>query len=122
MAKKILVVDDEPDILKVVTFRLRKAGYEIITAEDGQKALNLIKTQRPDLVLLDLRLPVIDGSEVCKQVKADDEVKNIPIILLTATSHINKIADKAKELKADDYLIKPFDPEELLKRVKKFIG
>ncbi len=122
MAKKILLVDDEPDILKVVTFRLRKTGYEIITAEDGQKALDLIKAQRPDLVLLDLNLPIIDGSEVCKQVKADDELKSIPIILLTATSSMNKIADKAKEIKADDYLIKPFDPEELLKRVKKFIG
>ncbi len=122
MAKKILAVDDEPDILKVVTFRLRKAGYEIITAEDGQKALDLIKAQKPGLVLLDLRLPIIDGSEVCKQVKADDELKSIPIILLTATSSMNKIADKAKELKADDYLTKPFDPEELLKKVKKFIG
>ena len=96
MAKKILIVDDEPDILKIVTYRLGKAGYEIIAAADGQKGLDLIKEQKPDLVLLDLRLPVLDGDEVCKQVKADDKLKDIPVILLTATSSVNKIADFCK--------------------------
>jgi len=120
MAKKILVVDDEPDILKIVTFRLKKLRCDILTADNGKDALDLIRRQRPDLVLLDLRLPIIDGYEVCKQVKADDELKNIPIILLTASSTA-KISEKTKEFKADGYIIKPFDPEELLKKVKKFI-
>ena len=122
MAKKILVVDDEPDLLKVVTFRLQKAGYETITAEDGQKALDLIQAQKPDLILHDLRLPIIDGNKVCERVKSDDKLKNIPVILITATSVPSKIVNKTKELNADDYLIKPFDPEELLKKIKKFIG
>lgn len=121
MPKKILLVDDDPDILKVIALRVRKAGYEIITAEDGQKALDLMQTQKPDLVLLDLWLPIVDGDEVCKRIKADDRFKNIPVILLTATSP-SKIVDKTKKLKADDCITKPFEPEELLKKVKKFIG
>lgn len=121
MAKKILVVDDEPDLLKVVTFRLRKTGYEVITATNGQNGLDLIKKEKPDLVLLDLRLPILDGDEVCRRLKADDKLKSIPVILITATSSVSKIAEKTKELGADDYMMKPFDPEELLKKVKKFI-
>lgn len=120
MPKKILVVDDEVDILKVVTFRLRKSGYEILTAVDGREGLELIRNERPDLILLDLRLPVIDGYEVCRQVKADEELKNIPVILLTASSAA-KIIERTKEFKADDYIIKPFNPTELLEKVKKLI-
>lgn len=122
MAKKILVVDDEQDILRVVTFRLKKAGYEVISAVDGQKGFDLIEGHKPDLVLLDLRLPVLNGDEVCRQVKADDKLKHIPIILLTATGSISKIAEKTKELGADDYIMKPFDPEELIEKIKKFMG
>ena len=120
MAKKILVVDDEPDILKIVTFRLKKEGYEVLTAVNGQKALDLVNSQRPDLILLDLRLPVVDGYEVCKRVKTDEGLRQIPVILITASS-AGKIAEKTKEFRADDYLIKPFEPEELLDKVKKFI-
>ena len=121
MAKKILVVDDEPDILKVVTFRLKKAGYDIKTAEDGQKALEEIKKEKPDLIFLDLRLPIIDGYEVCRRLKSDEALKKIPVIFLTAST-APTVASKAEEFKADDFLIKPFEPEELLKKVKKFIG
>ncbi|UCD55299.1 MAG: response regulator [Candidatus Omnitrophota bacterium] len=120
MAKKILVVDDEPDILKVVTFRLRKAGYKVVTAEDGQKALDLAQREKPDLILLDLRLPVIDGYEVCRKLKSDELFKKIPIIFLTASSAAT-IIDKTKKFKADDYLIKPFEPDDLLKKVKRFM-
>ncbi len=121
MAKKILVVDDEPDLLKVVTFRLKKLGYDIIEATDGQKAIALIWEHRPHLILLDLRLPIIDGWEVCRRVKADDQLKDIPIILLTAScGAVN--SEMTKELKAEDFLVKPFEPEELLEIVKKFIG
>ena len=121
MAKKILVVDDEPDLLKVVTFRLRKLGYDIIEATDGQKAMDLIREHRPHLILLDLRLPIMDGWEVCRRVKADDQLKYIPIILLTASAGALN-SEMTKELKAEDFLVKPFEPEKLLEIVKKFIG
>ncbi len=117
--KKILVVDDEPDILKTVSFRLEKASYEILTATNGQEALNLVWEKRPDLILLDLALPGIDGYEVCKRLRADETLKNIPIIFLTA-SQPYRIKEKVKGFDADDYLIKPFEAEELLAKVKKF--
>ncbi len=121
MPKKILIVDDEIDILKVVTFRLKKAGYEVLTAVNGKEALDSIRDKRPDLILLDLRLPIMDGYEVCRQVKTDETLKNIPIIFLTA-SQAERIKEKVKGYDAEDYLIKPFEPEELLEKVKKFIG
>jgi CheY-like chemotaxis protein len=121
MAKKILVVDDEPDLLKTVTFRLQKAGYDTIEATDGQEAIALIQEQRPDLIILDLRLPIIDGWEVGRRVKADDRLKHIPIILLTATA--GAINSKAtKELKIEAILVKPFEPGEVLEIVKKLLG
>ena len=116
MAKKILIVDDEPDVLKLAVFRLKKAGYEILTAFDGQKALSLIRNEKPDLILLDLRLPILDGPEVCKQVKNNEELKQIPIILFTATLDA-AVAEKAKELGASDFILKPFDSEELLEKI-----
>jgi len=118
--KKILVVDDEPDILKVVTFRVKKLEYEVVTATNGQEALDLIQKEEPDLILLDIELPVMNGYEVCQRVKTNEKLKHIPIIFLTASS-ASKIAEKVKELNADDYLIKPFDSEELLKKIKNFI-
>jgi CheY-like chemotaxis protein len=121
MPKRILVVDDEPDILKVIEVRLKAQGYEILTAVDGKEALDLIQQQKPDLVLLDLRLPVMDGYEVCRRMKSDNELKGIPVIILTATVP-EKLAQKMEELKADDYMTKPFVPENLLKKVKKFVG
>lgn len=121
MAKKILVVDDEPDLLKVMTFRLKKLGFGIIEATDGQKAIDLIREHRPDLILLDLRLPIIDGWEVCRRIKADEQLEHIPIIFLTASASAVNLK-KAKELKAEDFIVKPFEPEELLEKVKKLIG
>jgi len=121
MTKKILVVDDEPDILKIVTFRLEKTGYEVKTASNGREAFDLMQKEKPDLLLLDLRLPVMSGYEVCKQMKSDENLKDVPIILLTASSSAS-IEQKTKEFKADDYMIKPFDPEQLLAKVKNMIG
>ncbi len=121
MAKKILVVDDEPDILKIITFRLKNEGYEVIAAKNGQEALDLVNREMPDLVLLDLRLPVISGYKVCEILKADKNLKQIPIVFLTASVIKGNIAKKAKEFKADGYLIKPFDPIKLLETVKRLI-
>jgi DNA-binding response OmpR family regulator len=119
--KRVLIVDDEPDILKTAIFRLKKAGYEIITAKDGKTGVELAKKEKPNLILLDVRLPLMDGYEVCQRLKSDDNFKKIPVIFLTA-SVANKIADKIKEFGAEDYIIKPFEPEELLDKVKKYIG
>jgi len=117
MSKRILIVDDEPDVLKLAAFRLKKWGYEIITAIDGQMGLDMIRSEKPDLVLLDLRLPNMDGTDVCRQVKNDEALKHIPIILFTATADI-AVAETAKEVKADDYIVKPFEPEQLLEKIK----
>lgn len=119
--KKVLIVDDEPDMLKAISFRLKKAGYEILTAVNGKIALDIISSNKPDLVLLDLRMPVMGGEEVCAKIKNDELLKDLPIILLTASSG-GKIADKAKELGVEDCLVKPFDSEVLLKKVQKLIG
>jgi len=117
---KILVVDDEPDILKVVTFILKKSGYDTFSAVDGKEALDMVKDKKPDLILLDLRLPVMDGNEVCRRIKSDDSLKTIPVLLLTA-SGADTVAQKTKTLGADDYIIKPFSKEALLKKVDKFL-
>jgi len=121
MAKKILVVDDEADILKAVTFRLKKSGYDVIEATDGQEALVLIREQGPHLIILDLRLPIMSGWEVCRRIKSDDQFKHIPIILLTATAGAVNLS-VTKELEIEGILVKPFEPEELLEKVKKLLG
>jgi DNA-binding response OmpR family regulator len=115
--KKILIVDDEPDILKLPSLRLRKLGYDILTAVNGKQALDSMRKEKPDLVLLDLALPLLSGDEVCKKSKNNEELKHIPIILFTASSN-TMTADKAKMLGADDFVVKPFDPEELMNKVQ----
>jgi len=119
MPKKILIVDDEPDVLKVEAFRVKKLGFDVITAVNGEDGLNLIKQERPDLVILDLRMPKMDGSEVCTRVKADKDLTRVPVIMVTASSE--NIIDTVALCHADDYLIKPFDPEELARKIKKNI-
>jgi len=122
MAKKILVVDDEPDMLDLATVRLKKLGYEIIEAIDAEEALAILQKEAPDLILLDLLLPKMQGDELCKKIKSDDKIKNIPIILFTAGAVFSGFSEKLKEIGADDCIMKPFEPGELLSKVKKFIG
>ena len=111
---KILVVDDEDPIAKILDFNLRKEGYDVIVAHDGEKAVELAFSEDPDLILLDLMLPKKDGMEVCREVRAQ---KNIPIIMLTAkNSEIDKVL--GLEFGADDYVTKPFSTRELMARVK----
>ncbi len=86
MGKKILVVDDEPDLLKVTLLRLKKTGYEVFGCVDGQEALDLARQIMPDLIILDVYLPVINGDDVAKILKKDDELKHIPIILISAST------------------------------------
>lgn len=117
MKEKILIVDDEKDILKILSHNLSKEGYRIFEANDGEEALDMAVREMPDLVILDLMLPKIDGLEVCRELKSKDKTKNIPIIMLTAKSQeVDKVL--GLELGADDYITKPFSPRELLARVK----
>ena len=111
---KILVVDDEEPIANILEFNLKKEGYDVIVANDGEKAVELAFNENPDLILLDLMLPKKDGMEVCREVHAK---KNIPIIMLTAkNSEIDKVL--GLEFGADDYVTKPFSTRELMARVK----
>ena len=121
MSKRILLVDDEPDFVDLVSVRLIGLGYEVITATNGLEALELIKDARPDLILLDLVLPLMDGYVLCKKVKADPDLKQIPIILFTA-SVVHDLKEKAKNIKADDYIMKPFDPKVLAEKIKNLIS
>jgi CheY-like chemotaxis protein len=116
--KKILVVDDEPDILRVTSIRLKKLGYNVLTAVDGKEALDTMRSENPDLVLLDLVMPFMNGAEVCEQIKNDKTLKHIPIILFTASGNGVLTAEQIKKVGADDYIVKPFEPEELMGKVE----
>src|SRR5206468_1117223 len=117
---KILVIDDEPDAVELVEFNLRSAGYEVVTAADGAEALKKAKAHAPDLVVLDVMLPEVDGLEVCKMLRRDPATSAIPIIMVTAkAAEIDRIL--GLELGADDYITKPFSPRELVLRVKKML-
>src|SRR5580700_9461291 len=115
---KILVVDDEPDVLDLVTYNLTHAGFQTLTAVDGAEALRKARSNAPDLILLDLMLPEMDGLDLCKLLRRDAKTSAIPIIMLTArASEMDRIV--GLELGAADYVPKPFSPRELVLRVKK---
>jgi two-component system phosphate regulon response regulator PhoB len=117
MAETILVVDDEEDVLDLVLYNVRKAGYKTLWASDGQTALQKAQNNLPDLVILDLMLPKLDGTEVCKILKADPKTADIPIIMLTAKAdEVDRVV--GLEIGADDYITKPFSPRELLLRMR----
>ncbi len=118
MKGRVLVVDDEPGVVELVKYNLEQAGFEVDTAADGVEALKKARAAVPDLLLLDVMLPEMDGLEVCKLLRADPKTAAVPIILLTAKAgEIDRIV--GLELGADDYVTKPFSPRELLLRVKK---
>jgi len=113
----ILIIEDEKDIVRMLEYNLKKEGFKTLSARDGESGFELAKKESPDLVLLDLMLPGMDGLEVCKALKAEKKTALIPIIMVTAKS---QEADKVLglELGADDYVSKPFSPRELVARVK----
>ncbi len=117
MKEKILIVDDEKDIVKLLDYNLKKEGFRTVVSFDGKDALDLVIKEHPNLILLDLMLPEIDGFEVCKSLKKNDKTSEIPVIMLTAKS---QETDKVigLELGADDYITKPFSPRELIARIK----
>lgn len=114
LGKKVLVVDDEKNIVSIISFNLKKEGYETFCASDGEEALNLVEKNHPDLILLDIMMPKMDGYEVCRRVR---EKYHMPIIMLTARAEeVDKVL--GLEMGADDYVTKPFGTRELMARVK----
>lgn len=117
MNQKILVVDDEIDIITLLEYNLGKAGFKVISASDGPEAIESAKRERPNLIILDIMLPSMEGTEVCKALKKDDATSHIPVVMLTAKGEeVDRIV--GLELGADDYITKPFSPRELILRVK----
>lgn len=117
MNDKILIVEDEPDILDLVSYNLKQAGFDVVPVETGEEALNIAARETLALVVLDLMLPGIDGLEVCRLLKQRAESKDIPVLMLTArTEEVDRIV--GLELGADDYLVKPFSPRELVLRIR----
>jgi two-component system alkaline phosphatase synthesis response regulator PhoP len=118
---KILVVDDEVYLLQILDFSLGAEGYEVVTAEDGEQALQKAKSEQPDLIVLDIMMPKVDGYEACRKLKQDPAMKDVPVILLTAKGR--DIDRKlGLEVGADDYITKPFSPNKLLEKIGSFLG
>jgi len=118
--KKILVVDDETDLVEMITLRLEAGDFIVIKAYDGQAGLDLARTEKPDLIILDLMLPKIDGYKVCRMLKFDEKYKNIPIIIFTARTQESDVR-LGEEVGADAYITKPFDSDILLNKIKQLL-
>ena len=120
MPKKILVTDDSPTIVAMIKELLDSNGYSVVTASDGQEALDQAKKEKPDLIILDLMLPKIDGYKVCAIVKVDQNYSSIPVIILTARAGESD-KELGVEVRADAYVTKPLEPNTFLAKVKEFI-
>ncbi len=118
---KILVVDDEIYIVHILDFSLGMEGYEVVTALDGEQALEKVKTEKPDLIVLDIMMPKLDGYEVCKSIKSSAETQHIPVILLSAKGR-NVDQKLGFDVGADDYITKPFSPRKLVERINQLLG
>ena len=115
--KRILVVDDEIYIVHILEFTLTMEGYEVLTAADGEEALRRLEQDHPDLVVLDIMMPKVDGYEVLRRIRADEEFRHLPVILLSAKGRpIDR--DTGLEIGADDYIVKPFSPRRLLEKIQ----
>ncbi len=122
MAKKrILVVDDYPQVVEVLKIRLESAGYDVLAAYDGQEALKVARNEKPDLILLDVLLPKINGYKVARFLKYDKKYKNIPIIMLTSRAK-KADAELGIQAGANEYVFKPYNPPRLMQLIQKYIG
>lgn len=119
--KRILAVDDEPHILKLVSFSLKAHGYEVLEASDGLSAISVAQAEKPDLVLLDVMMPGLDGIEACRRLKNDPETKDIPVVMLTAKAQAREQA-VGIDSGATDYICKPFTPKDLVAQVQALLG
>lgn len=118
---RILAVDDEPHILKLVSFSLRAQGFEVLEATDGLAAVDVAEKEHPDLILLDVMMPALDGYEACRRIKANPATKDIPVVMLSAKSQKTEQA-AGVEAGALDYICKPFTPKDLVAQVRGFLG
>ena len=116
--KRILVVEDEADLATLLQFRLEKEGYEVLYAKDGREGFDKARLEKPDLIILDLMLPKVDGYWICNMLKHDKRYEHIPIIILTARAGKNEVC-VGKECGADEYMVKPFEFDILLSKIKK---
>lgn len=117
----VLIADDDPDILALVSFRLERAGYEVVQARNGEEAVQVALARRPDLAVIDVMMPRTDGYEATRQLRQQEETSRMPIILLTARVQEEDIA-RGFDAGADDYVRKPFSPQELGSRVQAALG
>jgi two-component system alkaline phosphatase synthesis response regulator PhoP len=126
MAKKILIVDDDSDFVEAITLILRPKKFEVVAAYNGKEGIEKVKSERPDLVVLDVMMPEKDGYSVCKELKSDPQWSHIPILLLTAVvSHVPTTRftqQMGMETEADDYIDKPVEPEVLVKRIEALLA
>jgi len=118
--KKILIVEDEESLLKLESILLTSKGYEVVGATNGQAALDAVKKERPDLVLLDIMLPEIDGFEVCRRIKKDPDTEQIPVIMLTAKKSREDMA-RGEKVGADWYITKPFKSAMVIETIQRFL-
>jgi two-component system alkaline phosphatase synthesis response regulator PhoP len=118
---RILVVDDEIYIVHILDFSLGMEGYEVLTALDGEQALERLKSDKPDLIVLDIMMPKVDGYEVCRTIKTNPETQHIPVILLSAKGR-NVDQKMGFDVGADDYITKPFSPRKLVERINALLG
>jgi len=118
---RILAVDDEPHILKLVSFSLAAKGFDVLEASDGLSALEVAEAEQPDLILLDVMMPALDGYEACRRLKANPKTAHIPVVMLSAKS---QKAEQAVGIEAGalDYICKPFTPSDLVSQVRGFLG
>lgn len=121
MGKKILVVDDEPQLVRIVQFNLERAGYEVRTAFDGLEALERVEEEVPDLIILDVMMPRLDGFETLRRLRENPHTREIPVMMLTAKAQDVDVL-RAWQQGADCHLAKPFNPQELLSLVRRLVG
>ena len=119
--KKILIAEDERDIRDLIAFTLRFAGYEVLTANNGEEAVTMTQKELPDLVLTDVRMPKMTGYEACKLIKADPTTQHIPVVFLSAKGQEAEV-QSGLAAGADEYLLKPFAPDQLTKKVAEILG
>ncbi len=120
MSKRILIVDDEPEIVELLEMRLRKIGYTILTASDGMEGLEKARKEMPDLIILDVMMPKMDGFQVCRFLKFDEKYKKIPVLMLTSRGQ-DSDKNLGKEVSADSYMPKPYEVDALLKEIKRLL-
>jgi two-component system alkaline phosphatase synthesis response regulator PhoP len=118
---KILIAEDEPDIRDLVAFTLRFAGYEVVTCSNGEEAVELANKELPDLILLDVRMPRLTGYDACKKIKENPQLKDIPVVFLSAKGQESEI-QSGMEAGAEEYLLKPFAPDQLTDRVRSILA